>query len=129
MIKTSYNQEEDILHMDRKGEIQIKELFSQVQETVSIYKDLECLYILDDARESTPLFSSKDYPDLSKKISDGLVHFREVRHAILVDSPMNTALGILFEGITAKIPSYSFKTFFSEEGAKVWLKEGIHYRK
>lgn len=128
MINTSYNQEENILHMDRTGEIHMKDLFSQVQETVSKYKDMNCLYILDDSRASTPHFSSRDYPDLSEKIREGLEHFVEVRHAILVDSPMNTALGVLFEGIAGEIPSYSFKTFFSEEDAKEWLKEGIHYR-
>ena len=124
MINTSYNQEENILHMDRMGEIYIKDLFSQVQETVSNYKEMKCLYILDDARGSTPHFSSRDYPDLHKKISEGLVHFKEVRHAILVESPMNTALGVLFEGIAGEIPSYSFKTFFSEADAREWLREG-----
>ncbi len=113
--------------MDRKGEIKIQELFTQVQKTVSNYKDIKCLYILDDARESKPQFSSRDYPKLIKKISDGLVHFKEVRHAILVDSPMNTALGILFESIANEIQSYSFKTFFSEEAAREWLKDGLHY--
>ena len=114
--------------MNRTGEIHIKDLFSQVQETVSNYKDMKSLYILDDSRASTPHFSSRDYPDLSKKIREGLEHFMEVRHAILVDSPMNTALGVLFEGIAGEIPCYSFKTFFSEEDAKEWLKKGIHYR-
>lgn len=127
MIHTSYQKEENILHMDRKGEIKIQELFTQVQETVSNYKDIKCLYILDDARESKPQFSARDYPNLSKKISAGLVNFKEVRHAILVDSPMNTALGILFESIANKIQSYSFKTFFQEEAAREWLKEGFHY--
>ena len=125
MINTSYNQEENIVHMARTGEIHIAELFSQVQETVSNYKDLKCLYILDDSRSSTPHFSSRDYPDLGKQIRKGLEHFVEVRHAILVASPMNTALGVLFEGIAGEIPCYSFKTFFSEEDAKEWLKEGI----
>ncbi|RLD24655.1 MAG: hypothetical protein DRI70_08035 [Bacteroidetes bacterium] len=127
MIDTNYIQEENILYMDRKGEIKMQELFAQVQVTVSNYKDLKCLYILDDARESIPQFSSRDYPELSKKISDGLSHFLEVRHAILVDSAMNTALGILFEGMANEIQSYSFKTFFSEEDAKNWLKDGVHY--
>jgi len=114
--------------MDRTGEIHIEDLFSQVQETVSSYKDIKCLNILDDSRESTPHFSSRDYPELSKKIKEGLEHFTEVRHAILVDSPMNTALGILFEGIAGEICCYSFKTFFSEEDAREWLKEGNQCR-
>ena len=128
MINTSYNQEENIVHMARTGEIHIAELFSQVQETVSNFKEMKCLYILDDSRASKPHFSLKDYPDLSSKIRAGLEHFMEVRHAIVVASPMNTALGVLFEGIAEEIPCYSFKTFFSEEDAKEWLKEGIHYR-
>jgi len=127
MIRTNYIQEENILHMDRQGEIKIEDLFKQVQETVSNYKKIKCLYILDDARESKPQFSARNYPNLSKKISDGLVHFKEVRHAILVDSPMNTALGILFESIANEIPSYTFKTFFTEEAAKEWLKDGLHH--
>lgn len=125
MFDTNYIQEENILYMKRKGEIKIQDLFTQVQTTVSNYKDIKCLYILDDARDSNPQFSSRDYPDLSKKISDGLVHFLEVRHAILVDTPMNTTLGILFESIANKIQSYSFKAFFTEEDAKEWLKGGV----
>ncbi len=127
MIHSSYKQGENILYMDRKDEIKMQDLFALVQDTISNYRDIKCLYILDDARNSTPKFSSQDYPELSKRVSDGLKHFLEVRHAILVDSPMNTALGILFEGIANEIPSYSFKTFFSEEDAKNWLKEGIHF--
>ena len=99
-------------------------MFAQIQETVANYKDLQCLYILDDARESIPQFSSRDYPKLSKKIGEALVHFKEVRHAILTDSAMNTALGILFENMVNEIPSYSFKTFISEEAARKWLSDG-----
>jgi len=127
MIHSSYKQEEKILYMDRQDEIKMHDLFALVQDTVSNYKDIKCLYILDDARNSIPQFSSRDYPELSKRVSDGLAHFLEVRHAILVDSPMNTALGILFEGMANEIPSYSFKTFFSDEEAKKWLKEGDHF--
>ena len=126
MIHTSYLEDENILFMDRTGEIKIQELFAQVQVTVSKYKDIKCLYILDDSRGSTPQFSTRDYPSLSKKISDALIHFKEVRHAILTDSPMNTALGILFENIANEIQSYSFKTFISEEAARAWLKDGLH---
>jgi len=102
MIHSSYKQDE----------IKMQDLFALVQDTISNFKDIKCLYILDDARNSAPKFSSRDYPELSKRVGDGLVHFLEVRHAILVDSPMNTALGILFEGMANEIPSYSFKTFF-----------------
>lgn len=110
--------------MDRKDDIRIQDLFALVQDTVSNFKDLNCLYILDDARDSNPQFSSRDYPDLSRKIGEAMKHFREVRHAILVDTPMNTALGILFEAIANEKPGYGFKTFFSEDEAKKWLKEG-----
>lgn len=127
MIETKYNQEENILYMNRQGEIKIQDLFLQVQSTVSNYNDIKCLYILDDARGSSPQFSSKDYPDLSKMISNGLVHFLEVRHAILVDTPMNTTLGILFEGIANEIQNYSFKVFFTEEDGKEWLRAGSHF--
>jgi hypothetical protein len=126
MIHSSYNQEEKILYMNRTDEIKMQDLFALVQDTVSNYKDIKCLYIIDDARNSSPQFSSRDYPELSKRVSDGLTHFMEVRHAIIVDSPMNTALGILFEGMTKEIPSYSFKTFFSEEDGLKWLKQGDH---
>lgn len=129
MIHSNYIQEENILYLNRTGEIEIRELFSLVQDTISNFSDLKCLYILDDARDSTPHFSSIDYPDLGKKISEGLVHFLEVRHAILVDSQMNTALGILFEGIASGLGNYLFKTFINEELARKWLKEGVHYKK
>ncbi len=124
MIHSRYIEEENILHLDRKGEIRIQDLFAQVQETVSNYKRLQCLYILDDARDSTPQFSTRDYPKLSKRIGEALVHFKEVRHAILTASAMNTAMGILFENMANEIPSYSFKTFISEEAARTWLSEG-----
>ena len=127
MIHSNYNQEENILHMERSGEVKIEDLFALVQDTVSNYKDIKCLYILDDDRNSEALFSTKDYKLLGKRISEGLVHFREVRHAILVESQMNAALGILFENIAGEIPNYTFKAFFNEKAAIEWLQEGIQF--
>lgn len=124
MIHSDYRQEENILYMDRKDEIKIQDLFALVQDTVSNYKDIKCLHIFDDARNSSPQFSASNYPELSKRIGDGLAHFQEVRHAIIVDTQMNTALASLFEEIAGKIPGYSFKTFFFEKDAKEWLKTG-----
>jgi len=124
MIHSDFDKEENILYMDRRDEIRIGDLFALVRDTVSNFKDLKCLYILDDARDSKPQFSSRDYPDLSRKIGDAMNHFKEVRHAILVDTPMNTALGILFEKIATETKGYTFKTFFSEAEARKWLKAG-----
>ena len=128
MIHSNYSQEENILYIERTGEVPVQELFILIQETVSNFRDLKCLYILDQSRGSTPQFSSSDYPDLVKRIGEGLVHFLEVRHAIFADSPMNTALGVLFEEIANELENYTFKTFISEASAKAWLKEGVHYR-
>jgi len=125
MIQSEYNRKEHILYIDRKDEIEIQDLFALVQDTVSGYKELKCLLILDDARGSAPKFSSRDYPELIRRVSEGLAHFREVRQAILVDSPMNTALASLFREMTEQVPGYSFRTFFYEEEAKEWLTEGI----
>ena len=125
MIDINYVNEENILHVNRMGEIQIEDLFSIVQDTVANFSNIKCLYILDDARESKPRYSSREHPDLLKNISDGLSNFQEVRHAVLVDSPMTTTFGILFEGIANELPHYTFKSFFYEEEARNWLKEGI----
>lgn len=127
MINSRFEKEECIVYIQREGDIRIEDLFAAVASTISDYKDLKNLYVLDDKRGSKSIFSSSDYPALLKKIGAGLVHFQEVRHAILVDTPMNTALAILFERLVDDLPNYSFKTFSTQETALSWLKKGAYY--
>ena len=124
MITISYSRDEDIIYVKRTDEIDIQDLLKYVISLDQDYKDLGKLYILDDIRNSTSKFEAKEFPILIGEIQKRIIKYKEVRCALLVDAPFDTALSILYEDISRAVDNYYYKTFSTIESAKIWLRTG-----
>jgi len=125
MINTNYNQDEDIVYVERFDEIDLQELLTYIISLDQEYKDLGSLYILDDIRDSTSKYEAKDYPVIIGEIQKRIKKYNEVRCALVVDTPFETVLSILYEDISKSVDNYNYKTFSTIEAAKSWLKRRI----
>ena len=125
MINISYSRDEDIIYVKRRDEIDIQDLLKYVIRLDQDYNDLGSLYILDDIRNSTSKYEAKEFPVLIGEIQKRIIKYREVRCALMVDTPFETALSILYEDISRAVDNYYYKTFSTIESAKSWLKTGM----
>ena len=80
------------------------------------------MYIVDDLRASISKYESKDYPLIIEEIKKRIGQYKEVRIAVLVMTPQDTALSLLYEQIAQSVENYNYKTFSTLEAGRNWLK-------
>jgi hypothetical protein len=123
MIDISYQQEDNIILVERSGEISVEDLIGYINEIDHDYRELKRVYILDDSRGSVWTFNHKhDYDRLFHEIDKRVRNFIRVYVALVVDNPHQTAKSDLFKLKTEKIKNYFFQFFSSRESARSWLK-------
>lgn len=81
----------------------------------------EKLRIIEDSRDVKVNFSIKDIPAIMQKVSKVSEKFDIVRHAIIYNSPVYTAYGLLAENLISN-KKYFLKSFSSVSAAKEWLE-------
>ena len=124
MIEISYDQEENIIHVERSGEISVEDLIGYINKIDQEYRELKRVYILDDTRGSVWKFNhKKDYDRLFHEIDKRVRNFIRVYVALIVDTPKHTAMSDLYLLKTREIKNYFFRFFSSSEAAKSWLTE------
>lgn len=121
MISFSYNKAENIIYAERRGEIGLEEVLTYIKCIDQNHQRLQNLYIIDDFRQSTSVFTRDEYPAMVEEISRRVNRYKQVKHAVIVDNPTETVLSILFEMISDSIENYTFKVFSTSEAAKHWL--------
>jgi len=80
------------------------------------------LLILEDARLANPEFSPQDLSRIAEKQKKLFPLYQSVRHAVIHNTPENTALAMVFEQKHIS-PAYKLKVFSTEEGALIWLNK------
>ena len=80
------------------------------------------LLILEDARLARPEFSPEDLSRIAEKQKKLFPLYHSIRHAVIHNTPENTALAMVFEQKYIS-PAYKLKVFSTEEGALIWLKK------
>jgi malate/lactate dehydrogenase len=68
---------------------------------------------------------AKDNPIIINEIKNRIKKYKEVRCALVVDTPFDTAISILYENLSQALDKYNYKTFSTIESAKSWLKTGM----
>lgn len=126
MIKSFYNPDENIIYVERYGNIFLNELLDNVHKIDHQYRHLSELYILEDVRNSNSKFTIHDLPMLAEEIKNKAVHYNEIRCALITDSPSNTVLSFVFEELVNQIENYSYKTYSTVDAAKYWLLELVY---
>ncbi|MDP3443153.1 MAG: hypothetical protein Q8T08_09880 [Ignavibacteria bacterium] len=77
--------------------------------------------ILEDTRDVSLKFSIQEIPAIIKKASKVAEKYQLVKHAIIYNSPVYTAYGLLAENLLSN-KSYFIKAFSSEKAARDWLE-------
>lgn len=81
----------------------------------------ESLRIIEDSRDIKVNFSVKDIPEIMQKTEKVAEKFDLVKHAIIYNSPIYTAYGLLAENLISS-KKYFLKSFSSVSAAKEWLE-------
>ena len=77
--------------------------------------------ILEDSRDVKVAFSIKEIPDIMKDAIEIMKSYDLVKHAIVYNSALYTAYGLLAEKFVSN-ERYFLKVFSSMEAAKDWLE-------
>lgn len=128
MISLSYNAKENIVYPERSGTIYLQDLLEIIEQADASSKELSSLFVLDHVGDSISAFDQKDYPILIEKIRKIVPRFKEFRDALVVSTPSNTALSILYERLDSELPNCHFKTFSTIAAAKSWLMTSPEYK-
>lgn len=118
MIRFNHNKEDNIIYVERRGEIVLNDIIKYVEGIDQNFQSLEKLYIVDDMRNSTSKLTVADNPIIIDEIKKRISKYVEVRCAVLVDKPFDTALSLLYENLSSSIKNYSYRTFSTKDAAK-----------
>jgi hypothetical protein len=78
------------------------------------------LRILEDATHVNVNFDKNDFERIYNKLQEVSQNYISIRHAVIQDSPENTALAILLCK-KLKFDNYTLGIFSSEQGATEWI--------
>lgn len=126
MINFNYDKDEQIIYIDRQGKIDIQDLLTLAMNIIKSFPDPGNMLIIDDTRNSCLNFEADGIAILSEEIGKLAKYYKMVKHATIVESPVDTALNVLYEQLILNNENYFFKTFSTMNAARSWIKSGIH---
>ncbi len=116
-----------IVYISREGCIDLAGAINILKRVIQEFGNQRVLYILEDARRSTLDLSVPEMGVYYDEIKKHLYKFVEVRHAIVLSTPFETAMGVIFQQMVSSLSVYSYACFSTEKAAKEWLKNGKYY--
>lgn len=122
MITFTENKNNGILYGISEGKITVQEMLMAIDYCLNNKELPRNLLILEDARLANPEFSPQDLSRIAEKQKKLFPLYQSVRHAVIHNTPENTALAMVFEQKHIS-PAYKLKVFSTEEGALIWLKK------
>ena len=78
------------------------------------------LRILEDATEATVVCSVADFQVVLKRLKEVMAGFDSLHHAIIQNSPKNTAFIMIFKGLILP-KNYTIEVFSTHDAAMKWL--------
>lgn len=124
MINFTFKEEKNTVYIERFGDVHLPELLEHVNKMDEALKGRDDIHLLEDIRQSKVMFTQKDYPELVDFVKKRAGIYKEIRHAIVVTDPHDTALSILYQMAAMEIGNYTFKIFSTPEEAKKWIEIG-----
>lgn len=122
MISISYNEKEDVIHVNRSGFIKLEDLMGYVDRMDKEFSTKKSIYILDkfnDSKQDDGIF--KGYEDVIAEVANRMMNFELVMHAAVINSPKETAHSLIFQSIARKVENYHYQSFSTIKAAKEWL--------
>ncbi|WP_319591117.1 STAS/SEC14 domain-containing protein [uncultured Draconibacterium sp.] len=126
-LNITYNSDNHIVYITKEGKISLNEAILVLNKLVEEYGKLETIYILEDSRQSRLDISLLEVREFFREIRKNVTGRKEIRHADMVDTPFETAMGVIFQQMVAPLKGYDYRCFSTEEAALAWLKKGTYY--
>ncbi len=120
MVIAKFNQQTGILDSNFTGDVTLKEVVDYIIATKENKSYPRKLKILTDATNSNMNFNASDLYAIVDENNKSLEQYQYIIDAIVIESPKETALSILYQEI-AKNPKYKFRIFSTRDAAAEWL--------
>jgi hypothetical protein len=122
MIKSTFKNELNILETQFKNDVYVQDIINYIKATKENKRYPRTLKILTDASQALFKFSVNDLNTIISENNKSLEKYDAIIDAIIIDSPQEAALSILYQEL-AKNKKYYFNVFSTHEAAKNWLEE------
>ncbi len=120
MVQLNFDSKTGILHGISSGEITLEGMFSVIDYMKNHTELPRNLLVLEDARNTSPQFQVTELSALAEKIEELIPLYNSIKHAVVHQSPGNTAYALLFSRKHAPT-KYKLEVFSTIEGARSWL--------
>ncbi len=120
MVEATFNKKKGILESMFIGDVTIKEIIDYITSIKNNKAYPRTLKVLTDARKSSMNFTISDLSLLVEENNKSLEKYDFIIDAIIIDSPKETALSILYKEF-AEASNYKFNIFSTREAAIQWL--------
>ena len=120
MVEATFNKKKGILESMFIGDVTIKEIIDYIISIKNNKAYPRTLKVLTDARKSSMNFTISDLSLLVEENNKLLEKYDFIIDAIIIDSPKETALSILYKEF-AEASNYKFNIFSTREAAIQWL--------
>ena len=120
MVIAEFNPQTGILDSKFVGDVTFKEIVDYIIATKKNKSYPGVLKILTDATKANMNFLPDDLGIIVEENNKSLEKYDYIIDAIVLSSPKETALSILYQEI-AKNKKYKFKVFSTREAATKWL--------
>lgn len=121
MITTHFNQSKRYLESKVDGPIHLQEFIDNTHNILRNKSYPKKLRILDDHRNADYLFTPEDIDKILETLLEDIDNYKSVKHAILVNSPKETAYTYLFFLMTDNNKIYKLHIFNEAASAIDWL--------
>ena len=120
MIKANFDSESGAYIVQFIGIVSIDEILEYIISTMNNNTFPRKLKIITDARRANMDFSPKDLSRIVEANMKSLEKYEMITDAIVLDSPKETALSILYQELSLT-NKYRFQVFSTQEAALNWL--------
>ncbi len=124
MIKLINDNYGVVIYARQEGSISIEQMLDGLRfmaENTSLPRQLR---IIEDSRKAKITFTHNDIELIVNAINEMMVKYESVRHAVLLDSPINTVFAMLFNTKRLSV-AYRLEVFASVERALSWLNTDL----
>jgi hypothetical protein len=104
--------------------ISLENMFSSMDYIINEITLPRRLRILEDATDTMVSFGIRDFETLAEKLTEVLEKYEVVRHAVIHNSPKNTAFTLHFKNNFLN-KGYNLEVFSTLEAAIYWLNDNF----
>ena len=123
MLTLNYDSEKNILRTMTEGVIGVEDMLRHYSTIIENDSFPRKLYVLIDCKGTSCTTKPAEIEIFYNKVKTAIQKYKQIREAILVNQPYETAFVVLFEKLI-QIENYEFKIFYSEKVAMKWLLNG-----